>query len=59
MLEGSLGRSAGSDVCICGVCCGDGVDVFDLLAVLVDDDAPTALGGRDAVAGGTKVKDLK
>ena len=57
MLEGSLGCSAG--VCVRGARCGDGVDVFDFFTVLVDDDAAAAVRCSDAVAGGTKVKDLR
>lgn len=37
---------------------GNGVDVFDFLAVLVDDDAAAAVGSWDAVARGAEVEDL-
>lgn len=58
VLHSSLGRSAGGDVCIHVARCGDSVDIFDLFAILIHDDAAAAVGGWDAVARGAEVENL-
>ena len=57
VLEG-LGSRPSSSLCVGVTCRSDGIDVFNLLAVLVYNHTATALGSWDAVSGSTEVENL-